>query len=44
MSWVVGQRIRLVSESAKGTKVWCIEEFKIVRILYHEKNLRKVEE
>ena len=30
MSWVVGQRIRLVSELAK--KNWCIEEFKVFKI------------
>jgi len=44
MSRVVGQRIRLVSESTKGTRVWCVEEFKIFRLLHHGKNLRKVKE
>ena len=32
---------KIVQFATKGTKVWCIKEFKIFRVLCHGKNLQK---
>lgn len=44
ISGIVGKKKRLVSESTKGTRVWCIEGLKIYRILCQGENLRKIKE